>query len=202
MQCAVERERELLEAVLREVPLNAEVTLLFGDAREIVDSSPTPAWGASSRDVTVIDLWAGAVIGARVASLEFYRRVAERVSDDGFVAVNLLDGPGFEYSRRQAATLQAVFAEVAVVLDERMLGNTELGNVVVLASNRPGAFAGSASWFGGASASSAREPFVISRDLERFIAGAAIVTDATACDSPPPDESHFNEHLGRPFFAA
>ncbi|MCU1477935.1 MAG: spermine synthase [Subtercola sp.] len=252
VQCVVERESELLEAVLRELPLPREagggaagrpdVRFLYGDARTVAENAPeSSGWGTASADVTVIDLWSGAVIAARVASLEFYRLVARRVSSDGVVAVNLLDGPGFAYTRGQVATLREVFAEVAVVLDERMLGNALLGNVVVLASNRPGAFTAARDWFaegvGSAGASTdaaegpgaeepgaegagaegpgaegpgaegvvarrtARVPHVIDDELQRWLGDAAVVTDTTASDSPPPVESHFNEHRGRPFFA-
>ena len=223
VQVVVERERELLEAVLRELPLSAElepeqaVSFVYGDARAVAELMPAEStdsvWGSPladvmadvTADVTVIDLWAGAVISARVASLEFYRLVAARVAPAGVVAVNLLDGPGFEYSRGQLATLRSLFASVAVVLDKRMLGNTALGNVVVLASNRPGAFAATAGWFdtpSDASAASHGAVLIAGDELDRWIGAAAIVADVTACDSPPPDESHFNEHLGRSFFAS
>ncbi|UFS60098.1 spermidine synthase [Subtercola endophyticus] len=192
-QVVVERERALCEAMLRALPF-AGLDIRYGDAREIAESGGADGW--RDADVTVVDLWAGAVISARVASEEFYRAVHKRASGDAVVAVNLLDGPGFVYARGQAAALRAVFDDVAVVLDERMLGGTLLGNVLLLASTRRQAFVHIAEWFAAESA----PPFVVAHDIDRWIGDTAPVTDATACDSPPPDESHFEKYWAQPFW--
>ncbi|MCU1482745.1 MAG: hypothetical protein JWQ19_3531 [Subtercola sp.] len=192
-QVVVERERELCEAVLDALPLSG-LDISYGDARDVADSAGETGWHGA--DVTVVDLWAGALISARVASEEFYRAVRGRASGDAVVAVNLLDGPGFAYTRGQAAALRAVFDDVAVVVDERMLGGTLLGNVLLLASTRRGAFEHTAEWF----AAEAAPPYVVADGIDRWIGDTAPVTDATACDSPPPDESHFEKHWGQPFW--
>ncbi|MDF2561349.1 MAG: spermine synthase [Microbacterium sp.] len=183
-QLVVEFEPALYEAVITALPLpsGAEVRAVFGDARAIADAELPDAW-VDAR-FTVVDLWDAAVIRHHVASQEFYRRVAARSAADGVVAVNLLDGHPFEYSRRQAATLASVFAHVAVVLDaEPNDDEGPLGNVVVFASDEPLDIVTSPDLLG------TPRPHLLHGDsLTSWIDGARIMTDADGTDSPDPDD--------------
>ncbi|MCS5714503.1 spermine synthase [Herbiconiux sp. CPCC 205716] len=200
-QLVVEFERELCEAVLAALPLPdaADIELVFGDARAIAETGVAETGvaaagvaGAGSAairewqgaEVTVVDLWDAATIRAHVASLEFYRLVAERSAPQGLVAVNLLDGHPFDYARAQAATLRKVFADVAVITDFDP-ADTEgpLGNVVVLASGGAVAVAEHPELFGD------EPPFVLhDADLTAWIAEAGVLTDADRIDSPDIDD--------------
>ncbi|MGK9147101.1 hypothetical protein KXS11_05690 [Plantibacter flavus] len=210
-QLVVEFEPALYAAVVTALPLAAgtELRAIFGDAREVADAplpsadstaarpprssdpgertalirtSPDTQW--TNARFTVVDLWDAALIHRRVASHEFYLRVAARSADDGVIAVNLLDGHPFEYSRRQAATLGAVFEHVAVVLDaEPEDDEGPLGNVLVFASHRPLDIAAHPELLG--------EPIphlLHGEELTAWIGGAAIMTDADGTDSPDPDD--------------
>lgn len=159
-----------------------------------VDGSPArdaAATGSTAVDsdwvgarVTVVDLWDAAVIRHRVASQEFYRRVAARSAADGVVAVNLLDGHPFEYSRRQAATLSTVFAHIAVVLEaEPSDDEGPLGNVVVFASDERLDVVTDPDLLG-----SSRPHLLHGGRLTSWIADARIMTDADGTDSPDPDD--------------
>ncbi|KQM15650.1 hypothetical protein ASF83_06815 [Plantibacter sp. Leaf171] len=196
-QLVVEFEPELYAAMLEALPLpeGSRVEVRFGDARAVADEpvddiAATAADGTVWRDakVTVVDLWDAAVIHRRVASLEFYRRVAARSAADGVIAVNLLDGSPFDYARRQAATLRTVFAHVAVVLDfDPVDDEGPLGNVVVFASDAPLAAVTHPQLFG------APAPEQLHGDaLTAWIDGAAVMTDADGEDSPDPDDPRWD----------
>lgn len=209
-QLVVEFEPELYAAVIAALPLppGSDVRVIFGDARAVADAalpdekpSPVPsssspalsaaAMGATAIDTdwrdarfTVVDLWDAAVIRHRVASQEFYRRVAARSAAGAVVAVNLLDGHPFEYSRRQAATLSTVFDHVAVVLDaEPEDEEGPLGNVVIFASDEPLDVVTSPDLLG-----TPQPHFLHDGLLTSWIDGARIMTDADGTDSPDPDD--------------
>lgn len=183
-QLVVEFEPALYEAVIAALPLpaGADLRVIFGDARAVADAELPDEW--TDARFTVVDLWDAAVIRHRVASQEFYRRVAARSAADGVVAVNLLDGHPFEYSRRQAATLRSVFDHVAVVLDaEPNDDEGPLGNVVVFASDEPLDVVTAPDLLG------APRPHMLHDDsLTSWIADARIMTDADGTDSPDPDD--------------
>lgn len=187
-QLVVEFEPDLYAAVLTALPLpaHADVRAIFGDARDVADSSEATDW--TSAKFTVIDLWDAAVIRHRVASREFYARVAARSAPGGVVAVNLLDGHPFVYSRRQVATLQTVWDHVAVVLEfDPEDEDGPLGNVLVFASDRP--------------LDLARHPELLGLPAPHLFTGAAlttwvgssrIMTDADGTDSPDPDDPRWD----------
>lgn len=209
-QLVVEFEPELYAAVIAALPLppGTDLRAIFGDARAVADaelpeekrpsapSAPSPVLGAAATGrtavdsewvdarFTVVDLWDAAVIRHRVASQEFYRRVAARSAAGGIVAVNLLDGHPFEYSRRQAATLSTVFAHVAVVLDaEPDDDEGPLGNVVIFASDEPLDIVTTPDLLG------TPQPHMLhGAALTSWIDEARIMTDADGTDSPDPDD--------------
>lgn len=187
-QLVVEFERDLYSAVLTALPLPAaaNVRAIFGDARDVAESSEAADW--TGAQFTVVDLWDAAVIRHRVASREFYTRVAERSAPGGVVAVNLLDGHPFEYSRRQAETLRAVFAHVAVVLEfDPHDEDGPLGNVVAFASDRPLDIARHPALLG------LPAPHVFAgEELTAWIGASRIMTDADGTDSPDPDDPRWD----------
>ena len=209
-QLVVEFEPALYDAVIAALPLpaGADLRVVFGDARAVADadlpgeerssaaSRPSAAVGAAATGrtaadtdwvdarFTVVDLWDAAVIRHRVASQEFYRRVAARSAAEGVVAVNLLDGHPFEYSRRQAATLGTVFDHIAVILDaEPNDDEGPLGNVVIFGSDEPLPIVTTPELLG------IPQPHMLHGDsLRSWIDGARIMTDADGTDSPDPDD--------------
>ncbi|MFK3678531.1 spermidine synthase [Microbacterium sp. NPDC090218] len=209
-QLVVEFEPALYAAVIDALPLapGTDLRVIFGDARAVADaelpdekrssapSSPSPALRAAASGhtavdtdwvdarFTVVDLWDAAVIRHRVASQEFYRRVAARSAAEGIVAVNLLDGHPFEYSRRQAATLSTVFDHIAVVLDaEPEDEEGPLGNVVIFASDEPLDIVTNPDLLG-----TPRPSILHDGALTSWIADARIMTDTDGTDSPDPDD--------------
>ncbi|RFA15435.1 hypothetical protein B7R21_05330 [Subtercola boreus] len=210
VQYAVESEAERTIDVLGILPLDkgSDVRLLFGDARAIVDgragsdsSEPRAPW--RNADVTVVDLWAGSTIGSQVASIEFYTQLESLCAPGGMLAVNLLDGPGCVYIRRQAAALGLLFDHVVVAMDSRMFDDTgpdkaprtipdpvRSGNIVLLASNRPLDLLTAPGWPVG----DHNPPRVFAGDeLRNWISGATPLTDSDATDSPSPSAG---DHVG------
>ena len=204
-QLVVEFEPELYTEMLEALPLpqGSDVRVIFGDAREVADAalpgacpqsaneaSPAPAVRTAvaaewvDAQFTIVDLWDAAVIHQRVASREFFARVAARSSDDGVVVVNLLDGHPFEYARRQAATLAAVFAHVAVVLDADPLDpDGPLGNVLIFASDAPLAIVANPDVLG------VPAPNLLQgSELASWVGEARIMTDSDGTDSPDPND--------------
>ncbi|RFA16108.1 hypothetical protein B7R22_04410 [Subtercola boreus] len=210
VQYAVESEAERTIDVLGILPLGegSDVRLLFGDARAIVDGgagsdsgNPRAPW--VSADVTVVDLWAGSTIGSQVASIEFYTQLESMCAPGGMLAVNLLDGPGCAYIRRQAASLSLLFDHVVVTMDRRMFDDTRpdpephsipdpvrAGNIVILASNRSLDLLAAPGWPVG----DHNPPRVLAgHELRNWISGAKPMTDLDATDSPSPSAG---DHVG------
>lgn len=192
-QQVVEIEPELVELVRAELPLprGAQIRIRQGDAREVLAKLPPGLHGTV--DVVVVDIFSGARTPAHVTSQEFYREIVPLLAVDGVLAVNVADGAGLAFARSQAATIQSVFAHVAIVTDTQMLKAKRFGNVVMFASQQPLPFE--------------RMPRLVASDpspakvvqgaeLANFIAGAKVSTDATATPSPPPARSIFQVRRG------
>lgn len=187
-QQVVEFESDLVEFVRAQLPLprGAQIRIRHGDAREVLGALPPGLVG--SVDLLVVDVFSGARTPAHVTSQEFYRLGASVLAPTGILAANVADGAGLAFARGQASTLSSVFEHVALVVDPQMLKARRFGNVVMFASHSPLPFE--------------RMPRLVNSDptpakvvdgaeLANFIAGAPIVTDATAIPSPPPARSVF-----------
>lgn len=187
-QQVVELESDLVDLVREQLPLprGAQVRIRHGDAREVLAKLPAGLHGAV--DLAVVDIFSGARTPAHVTSVEFYGLVAPLLAPGGILAVNVADGAGLAFARSQAATLSHVFSHVAIAADTSMLKGRRFGNVVMYASDAELPF-------GSMPRRLASDPspskLVEGDELLRFIAGAAVVTDATAVPSPPPSRSVF-----------
>ena len=181
-QLVVERDAALAALVSRKLPLpdGSAVHLVTDDARAALRAAPDAGF-----DIVVSDVYQGAQMPASVASVQFGREVARVLAPDGQVAVNVADLPPLAYSRRQAATLRAVFPDVCVIADAGMLRGRRYGNVVLAAARAPGGLP-----VRQIAERAHRDPFparlLHGPDLDVFIAGARPMDDHTAEDSPPP----------------
>ncbi len=194
-QQVLELEPELVELVRRELPLprGASIRVRYGDARESLAKLPSGLKGTA--DVLVVDVFGGARIPAHVTSLEFYRECAEFLAPDGVLLVNVADGSGAPFARGQAATLAMLFGEerVAVLAEPQVLRGRRYGNFVLLAS--PSALP--LDWMPRLLARGPHPATLVhGRQLRDWIAGAPVVTDATALPSPPPSRSVFQLRPG------
>ncbi|MGW5671143.1 spermidine synthase [Micromonospora sp. NPDC003776] len=132
-QRVVERDPAVVDLVARELPpVPATVQVTIGDAREMVTDAPAEAY-----DLVLADVYRAARMPRHVTSVEFAAEVARVLRPDGIYLVNVTDLPPLVFSRTQVATLRAVFADVCLVADRRMLRGRRYGNLVLAAARRP-----------------------------------------------------------------
>ncbi|MDP3209186.1 MAG: spermine synthase, partial [Rhodoglobus sp.] len=106
----------------------------------------------------------------------------------GILLVNIADGPGLAFARGQAATLDAAIGNVAALAEAQILKGRRFGNIVLVGSASPLPF----EWMPRLLAAGPHPSKVVAgTELRAFIAGATVVTDATAVQSPPPSKNIF-----------
>lgn len=187
-QQVVELEQPLAALVREHLPLpsGAAIRIRIGDARDGVRRLPAAMTGVC--DLVVSDAYSGAQTPAHLTSVEFYRELGALLAPSGVLLVNIADGPGLAFARRQVATIGSVLPEVAILADAQVLKGRRFGNLVIAASAAPLP----TEWLprmlaaGPHPAKIAQGP-----EVAAFAKGARIVTDADATASPRPDASIF-----------
>jgi len=187
-QQVIELEAPLAALVREHLPLprGASIRIRIGDARAGVAKLPGALVG--SCDLVVSDVYSGAQTPAHLTSVEFYRELSALLAPGGVLLVNVADGPGLAFARRQVATIAHVLPEVALLADTQVLKGRRFGNLVIAASAAPLP----TEWLPRMLAAGPH-PAKIAQDAEvaAFAKGASIVTDADAVASPKPDASIF-----------
>ncbi|QTV80089.1 spermidine synthase [Microbacterium sp. NIBRBAC000506063] len=187
-QQVIELEAPLVQLVREHLPLprGASIRIRIGDAREGVRKLPGGLRGTC--DLVVSDVFSGAQTPAHLTSAEFYRELTGLLAPGGVLLVNVADGPGLAFARRQVATVQAVLPHLAILADAQVLKGRRFGNLVLAASDSPLP----TTWLPRLLAAGPH-PAKIAQDAEvaAFARGAAIVSDADAVPSPRPDDSVF-----------
>ena len=192
-QQVIELESDLVELVRQELPWSprASIRVRHGDAREVVEKLPAGLQGTV--DLVIVDVFSGARTPAHVTSIEFYRSAARLLAPDGVLLANIADGPGLKFARGQAATLVEALGNVAALAETQILKGRRFGNVVLVAS----AAELPLEWMPRLLAAGPHPAKVVSgTELRDFIAGASVVTDATAIPSPPPSKGIFQLRPG------
>lgn len=187
-QQVIELEASLAALVREHLPLpkGAAIRIRIADAREGMRRLPSALTGAC--DLVVSDVYSGAQTPAHLTSVEFYRELSALLAPGGVLLVNVADGPGLAFARRQVATIAAVLPEVALLADAQVLKGRRFGNLVIAASTAPLP----TEWLPRMLAAGPH-PAKIAQGTEvaAFAQGARIVTDADAVASPKPDASIF-----------
>src|SRR5690606_2636466 len=119
-QQVIELEAPLAQLVREHLPLprGAAIRIRIGDARAGVGRLPSALVGAC--DLVVSDVYSGAQTPAHLTSVEFYRELSALLAPGGVLLVNVADGPGLAFARRQVATIAAVLPEVAILADTQV----------------------------------------------------------------------------------
>ncbi|MBU1587856.1 MAG: fused MFS/spermidine synthase [Actinobacteria bacterium] len=192
-QQVIELESDIVDFVRTELPWSkkASIRVRHGDAREVLGKLPSGLHGTV--DLVVVDVFSGARTPAHVTSVEFYQLAVALLSPRGIILSNVADGPGLAFARSQAATLSAVLPEVAVLAETQILKGKRFGNLVMVGSAAALPF----EWMPRLlSAGPHPSKVVMGSELREFVAGAPVVTDATAIPSPPPTKSIFQVRPG------
>lgn len=187
-QQVIELEQALVDLVRSGLPLprGAQIRVRIGDARDVAARLPQGLRGAA--DLVVSDVFAGAQTPAHLTTVEYYRVLAGLLAPDGVLLVNVADGAGLAFARRQVATVRAVLPEVAVLAEVQTLKGRRFGNLVIAASTTPFA----SGWTARVMAAGPHPAKVAQgAELDTFVGRLVPVTDADAVASPKPSASVF-----------
>lgn len=187
-QQVIELEQPLVDLVRAELPLprGAQVRVRIGDARDVAARLPAGLQG--SADLVVSDVFAGAQTPAHLTTVEYFRILAGLLAPDGVLLVNVADGAGLAFARREVATVRAVLPEVIVLAEVQTLKGRRFGNLVIAASHAPLPL----TWLPRLMAAGPHPAKVAQgAELDEFVRGARVATDADATASPKPAASVF-----------
>ena len=187
-QQVIELEQPLIDLVRAELPLprGAQVRVRIGDARDVASRLPAGLQGAA--DLVVSDVFAGAQTPAHLTTVEYFRILAALLAPDGVLLVNVADGAGLAFARREVATVRAVLPEVIVLAEVQTLKGRRFGNLVIAASPSPLPV----DWLPRLMAAGPHPAKVAQgAELDEFVRGARVATDADATASPKPAASVF-----------
>ena len=184
-QRVVELDQALTDLVRTALPLprGARVRVRADDARAGLAMLPD-----GSADAVVVDVFAGARTPAHLTTVEFATDVARVLRPGGVTAWNVSDGPPLRFARAQAATLRAVFAQVALLAEPGTLRGRRFGNTVAVASDAELPVAGLTRRCAGDPMPSR---VVAGEELGTFVGQAQPVRDGAAEPSPQPPAGVF-----------
>lgn len=188
-QQVIELEPALWDLVRENLPLprGAQIRVRIADAREGLGRLPAGLVGAA--DLVVSDVYSGAQTPAHLTTVEFYRAAARYLAPDGVLLVNVADGAGLAFARRQVATVGAVLDNVVILAEVQTLKGRRFGNLVIAASRSPLP----TEWLPRLMAAGPH-PAKVAQGAEvvEFARGARVATDGDATASPRPAASVFD----------
>ena len=188
-QQVIELEPALWDLVREHLPLprGAQIRVRIGDAREGLGRLPAGLVGAA--DLVVSDVYSGAQTPAHLTTVEFYSEAARFLAPDGVLLVNVADGAGLAFARRQVATIAAVLEHVIVLAEVQTLKGRRFGNLVIAASRAPLP----TEWLPRLMAAGPHPAKVAEgAEVVEFARGARVATDGDATASPKPSASIFD----------
>jgi MFS family permease len=125
-------------------------------------------------DFVMGDAFGGRSVPWHLTTVEFVREVDRVLRDDGFYAVNVIDGPARRFVRAEAATLRDVFDHVVLVSTPGALEGQTSANFVLVGSKRP---IDAADLAGRVAANDFGDVVLTGAELDDFIDGAGVLRD-------------------------
>lgn len=187
-QQVIELEPALWDLVREQLPLprGAAIRVRIGDAR--AGLARLPGALAGNVDLLVSDVYSGSQTPAHLTTLEFYREATALLAPDGVLLVNVADGAGLAFARRQVATVREVAEHVILLAEVQTLKGRRFGNLVIAASASPLP----TDWLPRLMAAGPHPAKVAEgAELAEFARGARVATDADSTASPKPAASVF-----------
>ena len=165
-QWAVERERELIDFVLRHLPLPSGTTCecILADVSTAVATLQDQQF-----DAVVLDIFADANAPSELTGAGFQRRLMDLITPEGVLLINVGDDPPLAFAREQARALRSCAAGAAVLTEQAMIDGERPGNLILVGTARPWA----AQWTAVLDLAGPHPGAVLTDDaLDRFIRGA------------------------------
>lgn len=134
-QVAVELERELLDFVLKQLPLphGTELHTVIGDARDaLAGFAADPGF-----DVVILDIFSGPEAPEHIACAAFYREARALLTPTGVLIINVGDEPGLTLVRSQVAALREIMPDVAAFAETGMFAGRYPGNIILAGTQGP-----------------------------------------------------------------
>lgn len=133
-QVAVDLERELVDFVLRELPLptGTHLNTITADARSVLTSE----LANETYDVIVLDIFSGPDAPEHLTTPDYYGLLSSRLSPEGVLFVNIGDDPPLRFTDSQVAAALENFNFVALSAPTEMFSRRYPGNLVLSATNR------------------------------------------------------------------
>ena len=135
-QTVVDFEPELVDFVLKHLPMRSAPESLVADAAEAL----TGPLAGREFDVVVVDLFNSDQAPQRLISSEFFLRVQQRIRPGGLMLVNFGDDAGMGFARRLVSTMLSTLGPGGADPDaglltapDSVLGRVEEGNLVFAA---------------------------------------------------------------------
>ncbi len=128
----LEIDGSLVEIGMGDLALTDETEVVVEDARMSLRGL-----AHRSADVVIGDAFSGASVPWHLTTVEFNREIQRVLTADGVYAMNVIDYGSREFVRSAAATLEEVFAHVALFAPDSYISGSEGGNYVLVGSDSP-----------------------------------------------------------------
>lgn len=184
-QLVAELDAPLTELVRKYLPLppGHRIRVRAADARDVLESARE-----ASYDLVINDVFAGARTPFHLTTAECARAAARALRSGGVYVVNVADGPALGHARRTVATIRSEYKETCMIAEPAVLRGRRLGNLVLVASDRPLPSAA-------LRRATAGDPFparvVDGDELARFASGAAVITDVPKVPGNAPQSTNW-----------
>lgn len=185
VQVVVELDPVLAQLARDRFGVPPGVTVEVGDARAWLEAP-----SMRGLDAVVIDVFAGGRIPPAFTSLECFTAARAVLADTGVLVVNSVAAPDLTFTRRELATMQAVFGHVAMVVQGSALGGLRFGNATLIGSAAPLDTAAVREALAGDPSKGA-----LVTDLAPIVDGADPVSDADGLWSPEPQLPRYDGAL-------